>query len=162
MKRRKFISITSVATAVGLVVPNLLISCNNDKINLNEIIGKSEKLLEKFPKEGDSNFAYFTIPSSDFKHSLISGYKAFIYCQKGKIVGYTIRKKGTNKIKEYSMQLSQEYGDKKQLFNNDFGEEYEWKTDSKKIILCYTNEQTSVPQNTYYSEAILDEQLIVF
>lgn len=162
MKRRKFISITSVAT-VSLVVLNLLISCNGgDKINLNEIIGKPEKLLEQFQKEGNSDFAYFIIPSSDFEHSLVSGYQTFVYCQKEVIVGYTIRKKGINKTEEYSKQLSQEYGDKKLLFNNDFGKEYEWKTDTKKIILCYTNGQASLPQNTYYSETILKEQLIIF
>lgn len=161
MQRRKFINITSFTTVVGLVVPNLLTSCSGgDKINLNEIIGKPEKLLEQFPKEGDSDFAYYII--SNFEHDFITGKETFIYCQKGTIVGYTIREKGSNQKDKYSKQLSQKYGDKKQLFTNDFGEEYEWKTDSKKIILCYTNEQTNVPQGTYYSEAILGEQLIVF
>ena len=134
----------------------------NLRINLNEIIGKPEKLLEQFPKEGDSDFAYFTIPSSDFEHSLVSGYQTFVYCQKEVIVGYTIRKKGINKTEEYSKQLSQKYGNQKMVFENDFGKEYQWRTDTKKIILCYTDEQTSLPQNTYYSESILGEQLIVF
>lgn len=162
MKRRKFISITSVAT-VGLVVPNLLISCNGgDKINLNEIIGKPEKLLEQFPKEGDSDFAYFTIPSSDFEHSLMAGFKAFIYCQKEVIVGYTIRKKGINKTEEYSKQLSQKFGNKKIVFENDFGKEYEWRTNNKKITLCFSKNHKDLSQNIYFSESTINNELIVF
>ena len=161
MKRRKFISITSIATVTGVVAPNLLISCSSaDKINLNEIIGQPEKLLEQFPKEGDSDFAYYK--TSNFKHDLITGKETFIYCQKGKIIGYTIRKKGINKKEAYSKQLSHNYGARKQLFINDFGEEYEWRTKSKKITLCYSSEQKNLEKNTYYSEALLGEQLIIF
>lgn len=161
MQRRKFIGMTSIATVAGLLVPNLLISCSGgEKINLNDIIGKPENLLEQFPKEGDSDFAYYMI--SNFEHDFVQGNEVFIYCQKGKIVGYTVREKGSEQKNDYIKQLSQKYGDKKQVFTNDFGEEYEWEKDGIKVILCYTNEQSNWPQNTYYSEATLGEQLIVF
>ena len=161
MERRRFINITSAVAVAGFVVPNLLISCNStEKINLNDIIGKPEQLLKQFVKEGDNDFAYYII--TNFEHNFIAGKETYIYCQKGKIIGYTIREEGSSNKEEYSNQISQKYGKKKQRFANDYGEEYEWEMDNKKVILCYTSEQTDLPQNTYYSESILGEQLIIF
>ncbi len=160
MQRRKFIKNTILVSS-SLLIANSLISCsNNNTILLEEIIGKPEKILDTFKKEGNEYFAYYVL--SKFKHSKLTGEQVYIYCQKGIIVGYTIKIKGTDKIQEYTHTFSQQFGDKKIVFENDFGKEYEWRTNNKKITLCYSKDYKGLSQNTYFSESTINNELIVF
>ncbi|MDO6811237.1 hypothetical protein Q4603_21650 [Zobellia galactanivorans] len=90
MKRRQFIESTLVAT-IGLCSPPLLASCSKKgNIPLNTIIGEKEKLLMEFPRQGNQYFSFYILKQGDFDHPNIKGDKAYVYCENGKIVGYTI------------------------------------------------------------------------
>ncbi len=161
MHRRKFIRNTLYISS-GLFISHSLIGCNSNVIQLNEIIGKSDEILTPFSKEGDDFFAYYILTKQSFIHPKIKGNQVFIYCQEGIIVGYTIKINGIEKIEDLSKRFSQQYGPQSLVFENDFGKEYEWKTNNKKIMLCFSKENLKLPQNTYYSEALLSNNLLVF
>ncbi|TPN89087.1 hypothetical protein [Aquimarina algicola] len=160
MHRRIFIKNT-VLISTGILASGL-ISCSNNTIILDNIIGKSEDIVNSFPKEGDDNFFYYILPQSNAEHSSISGQETFIFCQNGKIIGFNIKIDGTDDIEKYSAQLSQLYGSQKKVFENDFGQEFEWKTDTKQIKLCYSKQFPNVPQHTFYSESIFNSKLSIF
>lgn len=149
-------------TSVGLIFSNTLISCSNTGISLEKCIGQSEDLLSSFPKEGDHNFAYYTLNESDFIHPLIFGETTYVFSQEGKIVGYTIKMSGISEITKYSNKLNELYGPSIKIFENDYGEEHKWTTPDRNMILNYTKQYKNIPQNTFYSEALKGNKLIVF
>jgi len=161
MHRRTFIR-NSALLSTGILISSSLIYCSGKKISLDDCIGKNKNILDGFPVEGDSYFSYYTLPQSKFSHSNFSGEQAFVFCKNNKIVGYTIKMNGTDDVENYMSKLSQKYGVQKKVFENDFGEEFSWETDSRKFSLTYAKNYPNVPKNTYFSEAVLKNGLMVF
>ncbi|WP_108869267.1 hypothetical protein [Aquimarina aquimarini] len=148
--------------SAGLLIPLTLTNCSGGTILLDDSIGKSENILKSFTKQGDDFFSYYTISKSNCSHPLFSGEESFIFCQKQKIIGFTIKMNGITDIKKYNETLNQLYGANKKVYENDFGEEYEWKNETRKIILSYSKQESKVPQNTFYSESLLNKNLLIF
>ncbi len=127
-------------------------------MSLDNLIGQSEDILKGYNKEGDSNFSYYII--SSFEHSFFSGEKVFVFCENNTIVGFSV-KRNNNKASKEIEALSELYGTKKITYESDFGIEYQWKTAARRISLSHTKTYKDFPQNTFYSEALLDSKLIV-
>ncbi|WP_062054638.1 hypothetical protein [Aquimarina longa] len=161
MHRRKFIETTIIAST-GVLLTTIGLSCSSDPIIVEELIGKSEAMLDTYPKEGDNYFAYYKLPQSDFRHTTFLGEDLFVFCKQGKIVGYTIKSKGIDNVTKYNTTLQDLYGTNTKVYENDFGEEYTWKTSDRQITLNHTKDYPNIPQNTFFSEAILDHKLLVF
>lgn len=161
MRRRIFIK-KGALVSVGVLVSSSLMNCAKNSIKLDDLIGKSDVIFTSFPKEGDEHFAYYIISKSDFEHSFFKGEEVFVFSQNGKIVGYTIKSDKVTNMVSSCEYLDTLYGVKTVVFENDFGKEYEWKTDTKKIILSFTNISQDIPQHLFFSEATLNNNLLVF
>ncbi|WP_028887524.1 hypothetical protein [Tenacibaculum ovolyticum] len=161
MKRRIFIQNT-ILGVTGLSISSLTLACSKKEVILNEIIGRSEEELISFNKEGNSDFSYYTIPYAAFSHPLVSGRETFIFCKESSIVGYTVKKENTDDVEAIFEKLNELYGDSKLIYENDFGYKYEWSTESRLYALTYTKAYPNLPQNSFYSEAVLKNELIVF
>ncbi|WP_282164909.1 hypothetical protein [Cellulophaga baltica] len=160
MKRRKFMKCT-VISVVGLSLPTAILSCSNDKyIFLNDYIGAKEKLLEKFPHQGDNHFSFYTLEKGDFDHSVIKGNKAYVYCENGEIVGFTITShmiEDKNKWKEY---INTMFGLEKKIYENDYGISLQWQKGNRKATLSSSgNINKNIPEKIFYSEAISSDIL---
>ena len=161
MQRRNFIKSTALGI-VGISCSSLLFNCSKERFSLKAIIGQPEKLSESFKKEGDTNFAYYTIKHSSFEHKLVSGECVFIFCKENKIVGFTIRQDTTVKSKKYTAKLSEFYNDTELIYDNEFGKKYRWQNSNREFNLSYTKDFPNLSQYTFYSESILNHGLIVF
>ncbi len=161
MNRKAFIE-RSLLGMTGILVSNVLIRCSNQHLKLDQIIGESEDLLEKFSGEGNFGFKYYTISKADFKSSYNRGEQVVIYCKERKIVGYTLQIEGNNEVESFLSEIEKIYNGKENLYENDFGKAFKWETKDRKITLSYANTSDKIPQYTFYSESVLDNDLIVF
>ena len=161
MQRRLFLKNTALISA-GIVVFSGFVSCSGENIVLDDIIGKPENLMNDFPKSGNDFLSYYEVSKSSFTHTLIDVDKVYIYCQEGQVVGYIIRVDGVDKVGEYTNTLAQLYGNQENVYVNDFGEEYERKSDIKKIKLGFSKQFENIPQYTFYSESTLNNKLFLF
>jgi hypothetical protein len=159
MKRRDFIKLGTLAGIGTAFFGGIIISCSGENISLEDIIEKNENILNGFQKEGNRDFAYYTI--NNFKNGPVKGEKVFIFCREGKITGYTIKIKGTGKVENFMKELDNTRS-RKLVFSNVFGEEYQWTNQNRKTTLCYSKPYPGMPEYTFFSESLPGSRLIVF
>ncbi len=163
MERRKFITNTGLGI-LGICIASNLVRCSSkDKIDLNDILGKSENILltiTSIKKEGNTNFSYYILSDSNFFYEKQEIKKAFIFCKDSRIVGFTIQIEGNKFIKEKVKELNSKFKNFKLNFENDFGKEYQW-SDNKKIIKLSYNDYSDLPELTFYSEFLIESKLII-
>jgi len=58
MNRRIFVK-RSLIVSSGILLSHAFISCTSEKIQLQNLLGKSEDLLKKQVKNGDQHFGYY-------------------------------------------------------------------------------------------------------
>ncbi|CAZ94514.1 Hypothetical protein ZOBELLIA_441 [Zobellia galactanivorans] len=162
MKRRQFIESTLV-TIIGLCSPPLLASCSKKgNIHLNTLMGKGEKLLQEFPHQGDQYFSFYILEPGDFVHPNIKGDKAYVYCENGKIVGYTITSEKIEEKQKWQEHSKQMYGVGKKIYKNDYGMSQQWQNEKLKITLSSSgNQRENIDDKVFYSEVLSSSNIIL-
>ncbi len=154
MKRRQFIKNTVIVSS-GLLLVNPLVSCSGSSLKLEELIGQPQELLNTYDefKQGNNKFGYYLLKSSLFNHNLFKGESVLVYYDDNKIIGYTIKIKGTKNFVEYQNQLTEIHGKGILDYKNDFGESYKWISTNHKYNLEKVN-GVNLPSNTFFSESL--------
>ena len=162
MERRRFIESTLVAI-IGFCSPPLLASCSKkNSIILNSIMGEGEKMLQIFPHQGDQYFSFYMLDQGDFVHPNIKGDKAYVYCQGGKIVGYTITSEKIEEKQKWEEHSKQMYGVGKKIYENDYGMSLQWQNEKLKITLSSSGNQTeNIYDKIFYSEVFSSSDIIL-
>lgn len=162
MERRQFIECTSVAMT-GLLVSTLIGGCTQKgNILLNDSIGAQENILQSFLRQGDDNFSFYILNNGSFEHSNIKGDKTYVFCESGKIVGYTITSENMEEGEKWGRYIKKKFGVAKINYENSYGTSQHWQKDNRKITISLSgNQQKNIPKKMFYSEVIASSALMI-
>lgn len=161
MNRKQFIKNVLIFSG-GILITQPLVSCSKESFQLEELIGKSESLLKNYSKIGNNQFGYYKVDTNAFKHKIFKGKNAFIYSENQKIIGYTIKIEGIQNFNTNKKSLSKAYGESHLVYKNDFGEQHKWTKSKRKYSIEKVEKRQNLSPNTFFSESLIENKLIVF